>query len=241
MIKKAQAQNDYIVLDFETGGLNNRNNPITEIAFITLDGVTLQEMDRYEALIHPYSDELEYDQKALDVTNITMDMLYEKGKDIQEVFQEVVNLFERANTSGGKRPQVKPILVGHNIIFDEGFMHHFFYYGQDCSKKYQDVMAKLFKGQFIESMTSEEKMFFINYLDTLDITKAWMQSENPLNSYALGAISSELHIDLNDAHRAMNDIITTAEALRINLGRLRSGQGGGSDNVSIREGFKFNM
>lgn len=240
VVKKAQAPNSYVVLDFETGGLNNRNNPITEIAFVTLDGETLEEMDRYEALIHPYDDALEYDQKALDYTHITMDMLYEEGKDIDQVWKECCNLFERANVSGGKRSQVKPILVGHNIVFDAGFMHHFFYHGQNKIKSYQDALEKLFKGQYIQSMTSDEKMFFINYLDTLDVTKAWMQSENPLSSYTLSAISSELHIDLNNAHRAMNDIITTAEALRINLNRLRNGQQGGG-GTSIRNNFKFQM
>ena len=46
-------ENNFVVLDLETGGFSASKNPITEIAVIVLD-INLNEILRYENYIKPY-------------------------------------------------------------------------------------------------------------------------------------------------------------------------------------------
>ena len=59
----------YCVLDFETGGLNEKVNGLASVGVIRLDE-NLQEVDRDYFLM--YEEDKTYDQGALDVNQLTI-------------------------------------------------------------------------------------------------------------------------------------------------------------------------
>ena len=67
--------------------------------------------------------------------------------------------------------------------------------------------------------------------------KSWLQEEHELPDYKLGTIVERLGVDINNAHRAMNDVVSTTEVLRVYLNTLRGSATG--NNKSNREGFYF--
>lgn len=231
--KKPMNPNNFIVFDFETGGLDSRKNPVTEIALISLDGKDLKKINDYQSLIGPYDDKLIYEQKALDYTGITMDMLNDEGKGIVEVAKEVFEKLKEANNRQEKSPGLKPVLVGHNVQFDIGMLHHLMEWGF----KDTGISANQKLSEVLHGTTDHYGNFHPTYLDTWLFGKLWFQGEGEMTNYKLGTLVDKLGIDINNAHRAMNDVVSTAEVLRVGITTLRNGftqnyQGG-------REGFYF--
>lgn len=228
--KKPQNPNNFIIFDFETGGTDSKKNPVTEIAIISIDGGTLNEISRYQALIAPYDDKLVYDPKAMQVTGISIELLEEEGEDIQVVAQNVLDQFKIANIRQEKSAGLKPLLVGHNPYFDINFLFHLCEWGE--IKDYKKVLESLLHGRI-----DYYGNFQPSYMDTWSLGKSWFQGEGEMTDYKLSTLVEKLGVDINNAHRAMNDVISTTEVLRTCLNSLRAGynqthQGG-------REGFKF--
>lgn len=228
--KNPQNPNNFIIFDFETGGVDSKKNPVTEIAIISIDGSNLKKINEYQKLIAPYDDSLYYDPKAAQVSNISYDMVVEEGERIDIVAQEVLQIFAEANTRQEKSPGLRPILVGHNVQFDIDFLHHLFYYG--LGRDYQKQMESVLHGR-----KDYHGNFQPSYLDTWSLTKSWLQEEKELMNYKLGTVVERLGVDINNAHRAMNDVVSTTEVLRVYLNNIRSGAN--SNNRSQREGFYF--
>ena len=146
-------QNNYVVcLDWETGGLDPQKNPVTQIGMEVLDPVTLKTVASYSSYIKPYpkkdvakgkvkklvkrgssEDTYEYTEKALKYTNVTMELLEDKGQDIMVVMSEMIEVFKKANPANARN--YKPVILGQKITFDIGFLQHIFQYcGEDISK-----------------------------------------------------------------------------------------------------------
>jgi DNA polymerase III epsilon subunit-like protein len=157
--------NPYIIFDFETGGLDCTKNAATEIALLCVDGATFKEIGRYESYIHPYI--AEYDPKALQYTNITMDMLVAEGKQLDVVFKEVAMFFKEMKEKTSNSHTKKPILVGHNAQFDIGFL-------QACFKA-----SKLDLSTLVDGAKNFFGQYQPNYIDTVTLSKlAWGQQED---------------------------------------------------------------
>lgn len=198
---------NFIVFDFETGGVDPRKNAAVEIALQVVDGNTLEFKEKYQSLIKPFSNDLIYTEGAVKVHGITVDQLNREGKEIQTVVKEVSDFITRNTPHTG--PKWKPVLVGHNVQFDIGFfMQIFLFCKQDVSKILSTTID-------IYGTPS------LSYIDTQELTAQAYGHDEKLTSWKLGVICEYLGIELNDAHRAMNDTISTAELFRFYTKRLR--------------------
>jgi len=240
-------QNHYIVcLDWETGGLDPQKNPVTQIGMEVLDPVTLKSIASYSSYIKPYpkkdvakgrikklairgasEDTYEYTEKALSYTNVTMELLDEKGQDIMVVMAEMIDIFKLANPTNARN--YKPIILGQNITFDIGFLQHIFTY---CGEK-------------IDKYLNCNKDFFGNqqpiYFDTLFLAKQYYASNDRFTSHALGLLSDDLGIELVNAHDAMADVEATSGIFRIFMKNMKSLGSLLTDDFTerARDHFKF--
>ena len=240
-------KNNYVVcLDWETGGLDPQKNPVTQIGMEVLDPVTLKTVASYSSYIKPYpkkdvskgkvkklvkrgssEDTYEYTEKALKYTNVTMDLLEDKGQDIMVVMSEMIEVFKKANPANAKN--YKPVILGQNITFDIGFLQHIFQYcGEDTSK-----------------YLACNKDFFGNqqpiYFDTLFLARQYYSSNDKFTSHKLSLLSDDLGIELVNAHDAMADVEATSGIFRIFMQNMKS-SGGSQDNdftERARDHFKF--
>lgn len=228
--KSPQNANNFIVFDFETGGLDSNKNPVTEIALISLEGGNLEIIESYQSLIAKYDDTLFYDPRAEKVSGISEDLIISEGVDIKTVAQQTLQFLKNANTRQEKNAGLKPILVGHNVAFDIDFLHHLFHYG--LGKDYQKQMKDVLHGR-------EDRFgnFQPSYIDTWSVCKPWFQDDKELTDYKLSTVAEKLGVDLNNAHRAMNDVVSTVEVLRRYLINLRSSYT--TNHKGQRQGFYF--
>lgn len=247
-----------IVYDFETGGLDCTRCAATQISLHAVRLDTFEIMEKYQAYIYPYNkksdigkpkrkvlkqkwdiDEdgelMEYEVKALEYSDISMDMLYQMGKPLEEVCREICDFIAR-NTL----PVVagnKPFMVGQNPLFDKGFMQQIMLYsglwGEFC---------KLVRGA---------KDFWGNFqpdqLNTIILTQLTFDNDKSISTWKLEAMAERLGIDLDDAHDADADVTATREIVRVLTSRMRNG--GGNSNavgsleaekkVKLREHFKL--
>ena len=206
---------NYIVYDLETGGFSKEKHAITEIAMIAINGRTLEEIGRYESFIRPYAS-LGYDQQALNVTGITMEMI-NSGKDAKVVAKEVSDFIKDTGTGMNK----KPILCGHNIKkFDNPFL-------SDFLKFHKKDLWKLINTEIMDTMW-------------------WSRMKTPFDDDEFGKHNlpdacSRQGIEVIDAHRAMNDTAANASLVIAYLKSLR-GAGESVDRVekhNYRDTFKF--
>lgn len=205
-------RNSFVVLDLETGGLIGKGwvPPITEIAICVMDS-ELKDTVEYESLLKQYRDSKEYQPIALSVSNITLDMLKEQGKDPKVVLKEVKDLLIKSKSDGKK-----PILVGHNLDeFDLIILDNFFTEnGEDLSK-------------YVETKMTIDTMW-------------WMRLMKPSQvNFKLGTCLEEVKIDLTQAHRAMNDTRATKELARIFIRNLRGESFRETLETRFRKVFKF--
>lgn len=170
---------NYFVTDLETGGLITKEDgipPITEIAICVVNGEDLSDLAEYSVLVKPYTDLSKYTKQALEVSNITIDMLEKEGKDSFQVIKELTTFIKKYSN------KKKSILVGHNIdLFDLPILDKFF-------KDHNEDLSK-----------------YIEYKSTID-TMWWARFYKPsMSKFNLGVCLEELSIDLQQAHRALND------------------------------------
>lgn len=232
-----------IVYDFETGGLDCTKNAATQISLHAVRLDTFEVMEKYSAYIYPYTkkkdigkpqkkvlkskyeDEdaelMEYEKKALEYSDISMNVLYSIGKPLEEVCQDICDFIKR-NTL----PVVasnKPFMVGQNPLFDKGFMQQIMLY----SGLWGDF-CKLVRGA---------KDFWGNFqpaqLDTIILAQLTFDNDKSVTTWKLEATAERLGIDLDDAHDADADVTATREILRVVTSRMREESGGGDSVGSL--------
>lgn len=196
---------DFIVFDFETGGLSPEKNPALEIALITLDGKTLKEKDRWETFIKPY-DNLEITQGALNANGLKASD-FNNGIEKRDLMESLKKIFLKYNKSNAIMR--RPIMVGHNVAFDLGFLEYIF---KDDKKGLYHYISRISVDTFLEALRA-----FPNE-----------------TSHKLGTVCELLGVELIDAHKAMNDTVATAEVFKILTKRMRNSKGG-TDSDSKKE------
>lgn len=225
-----------IGLDFETGGLDPQTCACTQIAVqaVRLDNWLV--VDQYQAYISPYNKQsaglttkkvlrtraeitkeenisMLYEQKALDYSAITMDILRQQGVNIVDVAKEIIAFAKRNTMSPGK--QCKPILIGQNIPFDIAFLQQMM--------NYSGLMAEF------EKTFAGTKDYYGNfqphYIDTIQVGRLAFAADSELNSYKLEIVASHLGVELDDAHDAAADVTATLDVLGAYTARLRNNEG----------------
>src|ERR1035437_3516114 len=101
----------FVVVDVETTGLSPASNRITEIAMVRVVGGALA--DSFQTLINP---EQYIPPFITQHTGITNAMVYGKP-----TFRDVVPEIKRFLAASAS-----PVIVGHNVHFDHGFISHSF-------------------------------------------------------------------------------------------------------------------
>ena len=112
--------NNYIILDFETGGLDCKKNPIIEFGCVVVSGKTYEQILQYDNIIRPYDDSLVYEEQATRVHGISKEMALRDGITLKQFAQDFETICNEANTENSKIG--RPMLVGHNIQFDKNFL-----------------------------------------------------------------------------------------------------------------------
>jgi DNA polymerase III epsilon subunit-like protein len=224
-------------LDFETGGLQCQTCACTQIAIHATRLDTFERIGTYISYIQPYSQKtikgvtekrkvlkskydvdeekpMLYESKALTYSAITMDMLYEQGKPIEQVAQEVLQFIKDNTPKGGRN--MKPFLIGQNIAFDEGFFCQLMEYAGLI-----DEVSKLIRGT---------KDFYGHWhpymLDTIILGQLAMCHKPNIDSYKLEIMCERLGIELTDAHDADADVSATTNVVTVLTQRMRNEEGG---------------
>ena len=225
-----------IGLDFETGGLDPQTCACTQIAVQAVRLDTWQVIDQYQAYIYPYNKQsaglptkkvlrtrseiarednkpMEYGEKALEYSAITMQMLQQQGMDINKVATDIIAFAKRNTISAGK--QCKPILIGQNIPFDIGFLQQMMNYS-GLMEEFEKTFAgtKDYYGNFQP-----------HYIDTIHIGRLAFAADKEITSYKLEIIASQLGVELDDAHDAAADVTATLDVLGVYTSRLRNNKG----------------
>lgn len=201
-------KSNYIVFDCETGGLDEKSNPITQYAAMVLDGSTLKEIDRWETFVKPYND-LKIERGVLDKTMVSMSDI-NRGLSIEEFVATAVEFWETNLVKTKKREMGRLIPVGHNVTFDIRFINY---------------------ALNLQKVGTIENWMFPNFIDTLCLSKiTWgIKGDEKLN---LTASCDRAGIKLTDAHGAMNDVEATAELFRFYMKKLRAKKGDAENQVS---------
>lgn len=210
-------KSNYIVYDCETGGLDERKNPITQYACIVLDGQNLKELDRFETYIQPYND-LTIDRKALESTMVSMSDVNE-GITLENFVDVLIEFYELHQVQSRFKDAGRLVPVGHNIPFDNRFLDYAF-----CLQK-KNYWAWVHE----------------NFIDTMTLGKmAWGVNGN--EKLRLVDCIGRAKLTLTDAHGAMNDVESTVDLFRWYVKKLRS-KGNlsldGSDRPRGSEFFEF--
>lgn len=219
--------NPIICLDFETGGLKPTKNPALEIAYEAFELDSYKTILEFESFIEPYND-LDIDQKALDVNGITYAQIA-TGRPVKEIVKKLEEDFKNAHTNGNFR--MKPILLGHNFGFDVGFLCYIFNLCKADLGKYFDCNDDAF-GNSIPK-----------FIDTQVLAKQKWANDPKMTKYNLSACCQKAGIEIIDAHRAKNDVKATKELFFYLTNGLRSGSTiatqENTKHTRLRNYFKF--
>ena len=150
--------NSYVALDLETTGIGARHEKITEIGMVkVIDGETT---DTYHTMVNPHR---EIPKRIVELTGITDDMVKD-APGIEEILDEVLAFTEDLP------------LLGHQIIFDYGFL--------------------------VQAAVNQKRKFEKYGVDTLKLCRYLMPGEEKKN---LSAACAYFAVTQDTAHRALSD------------------------------------
>lgn len=239
-------------LDFETGGLDCQTCACTQIAIHATRIDTFEKVGSYVRYIAPYdkrevkalastkkvlrskfdqhiSTPMEYQERALEYSAITMSMLENMGESIDEVANGAIE-FMKEYAGGGRR--TKPFLIGQNIEFDKGFLMQMMEYAGLVGE-----LSKILRGT---------KDFYGHWqptvLDTIILGQLAMAHDSSITSYKLEIMCDNLGIELDDAHDADADVAATTGVVAVLSQRMRNVSADGSmlaKQKKTRDHFKI--
>lgn len=237
-----------LVLDFETGSLDPQKGAITQIAMHAVRIDTFEKLGSFIRYIKPYHQKkqakkakkliskydeepkvlMDYTEKALEYSAITMDLLESKGEDIEQVASDLL-AFIKDNTPDKCPANMKPFIIGQNIDFDEGFLSQLIEYGG-----IEKEIKKLIRGKLD---------YFGNWhpltLDTIVLGQLALCRNPKINSYKLELMCEVLGIELEDAHDADADVTATTNVVKVITQRMRSVggeiEGGELENIVVEK------
>jgi DNA polymerase III epsilon subunit-like protein len=220
-------------LDFETGGLKCQTSACTQIAIHATRLDTFERLGSYVKYIYPYDQKeikgvtakrkvlkgkfedsnetpMEYNDKALEYSAITMNMLYNTGENIEEVAKGALQFIIEHTPKVSKG--MKPFLIGQNVDFDKGFFLQMMEYAgliKEIPKYLRG--AEDFYGHW-QPLT----------LDTILLGQLALCHLPSVNSYKLELMCEHLGVELDDAHDADADVSATTNIVGMLTQRMRS-------------------
>jgi len=222
--------NSFVILDFETGGLDRKEGmhakkyPVTEFAAIAINGVTLEQIVKYDNLVKPYDNALIYDPQAAQITGISRALCEKEGIPLRDLVNDIVTVFEEANIY--KTKTALPICISHNWPFDGPFL-------QDIFRR-----AKIDLSKYTRGWMDCYGNFNPHGICSIDWAKAlWGDVTDNTTKYTLQAVCEKASISFYDGHRAMNDVIPLTDFVRYAITRLRSG----SSDVTVGSGGEIQV
>lgn len=231
-------------LDFETGGLKCQTAACTQIAIHATRLDTFEKIGSYVSYIAPYdrknisgvgatkrkvlknkyeqeeSVRMDYEDRALEYSAITMDMLYEQGKPIEQVARETLDFIIECTPKCSKN--MKPFLIGQNIPFDEGFFCQLMEYGGLIQEVKKHIRGhEDYYGHWHPVM-----------VDTITLGQLALCHLPNVDSYKLEIMCEHLGVELDDAHDADADVSATTNVVAVLTQRMRN-IGGELDGESL--------
>lgn len=223
-------------LDFETGGLKCQTSACTQIAVHATRLDTFERLGSYVSYIQPYARKeikgvgekkrvlkskheteetqmMDYEEKALTYSAISMEMLYNQGKEIDVVANEVLQFMIDMTPKTGKN--TKPFLIGQNVEFDKGFFMQLMEYAGLVKE-----VSKVLRGN--EDFYGHWQPLV---LDTIVLAQLAMCHMDNVNSYKLELVCEMLGIELDDAHDADADVSATTNVVAVLTQRMRNSSG----------------
>lgn len=227
-----------LTLDFETGGLKCQDCACTQIAVHATRLDTFERVGTFVRYILPYEkkeikgitvtkkkvlkskydvDQKEmmlYEDKALEYSAITMELLEEKGQPIEQVAADLIQFIIDVTPKVGKN--MKPFIIGQNILFDEGFLCQMMEYA-GLMKEFQKIVrgTEDFYGHWHPVV-----------IDTIVLGQLALSHLDNINSYKLELMCELLGIELDDAHDADADVSATTNVVAVLTQRMRNANGG---------------
>lgn len=147
-------------------------------------------------------------QEAIESTGISPEKIAKKGKNVETVVNTLIGIFESVKIT--KSSFSKPILVGHNVMFDVDML------------KYMFSICKEDLSKYIAGSHSYDGAWHPLVVDTIIEAKKY---DSCMNSYNLRAVAESMNIELVNAHSAMTDVVTTIEVFKKTVFNMRSGEG----------------
>lgn len=194
--------NKIIFTDFETGGLEHKIHPITQVGMVVCEPKTFAIIDQYQFFIKPYDNKI-ITKVALEKSRVTMEEIMQ-GLDSVKALAKMIEIFKKHSA-----PQNKPILVGHNFTFDIEF-------GEDLfltkSKNIYDFVDR-------------------HFWCTQRMMKLYERKQKSDLSYNLTSCCDRFGIKLKAAHGALPDCLATRELFAALMkGFVPSGEKSGVDD-----------
>lgn len=247
MAAPKQEQNPIIAftLDFETGGLKPQTSACTQIAIHATRLDTFERIDTFMRYIYPYQRKeiagvgspkrkilkskydvaeapmMDYEDKALEYSAISMEQLEKQGFDIVQVGKDVVQFIASNTPKGGKN--TKPFLIGQNIEFDKAFFMQLMEYAGTVKE-----VAKYLRGH--EDFYGKWQP---DTLDTIMLGQLAMCHKPEISSYKLEIMCENLGIELDDAHDADADVSATTNVVAVLTQRMRNSESGIGETLAI--------
>ena len=247
-----QEKSVYIIItsDLETSGLSPDKNAITQITAEALRSDTLEPIGVFNKYVYPYKKRvinpdktkttkskravdateegelLEYNPKALQVTGITMEKLYEEGEQLDDVATSFIKWIKDIEIPGVKTG--KPLMCGYNFTFDVGFLLQMFEYTGTT-----EAASKLLLGDKFSSKGNT--VWIPKFIDLMPLSRAIVNDRDDVPSTNLETITGLFGIENDDAHNALHDVEVTRQLLSVYIQKIRS-EGGGE--IEIKKGEK---
>ena len=166
-----------LFVDTETTGLDAQRERVIELAWIHVS--PMQPVEAHSAILCPDGG-IELPQTITDITGITTEMV-RGGKSPRQAFRELADLIE----------EWRPIVVGHNVPFDLGFLAH-----------------ELARSSSLDRLHIADA-WPVDFVCTRALSTFVFPNEK---GHKLSDVTRRLGINLEGAHRAMNDLVATVEA-----------------------------
>lgn len=212
---------NFIILDTETGHFDPNTALLTQIGFIIVDGFSMEEKYRFNSYVYPYSEKHYISKQASDLTGITKEKLLKEGRPLKDILDEICGIWKQFKVS-----YYLPVLVGHNISFDIMFLEYVFdfVYGKNSGKNGCCKMYDYILKSSIDTMVLGRQKFI----------------NDELPNFKLETIGNHLGIINESEHDAFADVEQTLELFRYFMGCLRNEGGQGIKSVEKKKmAFQF--
>lgn len=194
---------NFCILDTETGGFSPLQNLLTQIGFIIVDGFTMEEKCRFNSYIYPYDDQHYISKEASALTGITLEKLKLEGRPLKDVLDEICSIWKQYKVS-----YYMPVLVGHNFSFDQMFLEYAFdyVYGPNTGKNGVCKMYDYVMHTAIDTMVLARQKFI----------------NDELANFKLETIGDHIGISNQSAHDAFADVQQTLGLFKYFMGCMRN-------------------